>query len=217
MTYSEFIIEKLHDKAVGEPIFITDLAAALAKEFGLEPHKAAAATSVAMKRILDRGLCPNLRLYKKGIYFLTTTTPFGEVEIDDEQLIQRKYLANDEGYETDYNLLYLLGLTTQFPAYRVIATNKAKDCLREDKELGVFVRPAKTKVTQDNKRYLQMLDALTLLDKAPVDAENYYAILHNFVAEFSLRYDKLLALADEYYPKKTIMEIAHVANAGGVL
>lgn len=217
MTYIEFITAQLNNIKIGTPIYTADLAAHLAQEFDMETSKANAATGVAMKRIIDRNDCPQLRFYQKGIYYLTASTPFGEVGIDKEQLIQNKYLAYDTGYETGYTALYRLGLTTQLPAERVIATNKAKECLRSDKNLGIFIRPPKTQITQDNKHYLQMLDALELMEKAPVDTEEPYTLLSDYVAKRDLRYDKLLAIADRYYPKNTVIEIAHIANAGGVL
>ena len=217
MTYIDFITEQLNNVKAGKPIYTADLAILLAKKFDLAPNKANAAVGVAIKRILDRNYCPLLRFYQKGIYYITATTPFGEVGIDKEQLIQTKYLAYDTGYETGYTALYRLGLTTQLPARRVIATNKAKECLRNDTNLGVFIRPPNTKITQDNKHYLQTLDVLELLGKAPVDTEKPYVILYEYVAKNNLRYDKLLAIADRYYPKRTVIEIAHIANAGGAL
>lgn len=217
MTYIEYIAEQLNSFEAGVPIYTADLAVHLAEAFDLELIKATAATGVAIKRILDRNHCPLLRHYQKGIYYMTAATPFGEVGIDKEKLIQNKYLAYDMGYETGYTALYRLGLTTQLPAERVIATNKAKECLRNDKNLGVFIRPPKTEITQDNKQYLQILDVLELLGKAPVDTGNPYILLHDYVEKRDLRYDKLLSIADRYYPRNTIIEIAHIANAGGGL
>lgn len=217
MTYIDFITEQLNSTETGRPIYTAELAALLANAFDLEITKANAATGVAIKRIVDRNYCPRLRFYQKGIYYLTASTPFGEVGIDKEQLIYNKYLADNKGYETGYTALYRFGLTTQLPAERVIATNKAKECLRNDKNLGVYIRPPKTMITQDNRHYLQMLDVLELMDKAPIDAEEPYRLLSDYVTKGDLQYDKLLAFADRYYTKNTIIEIAHIANAGGVL
>ena len=48
------------------------------------------------------------------------------------------------------------------------ATNIAKYCTHLDKKLGVTIRPQKAEITAENKSYLQMFDALELLDKAPL-------------------------------------------------
>lgn len=61
--------------------------------------------------------------------------------------------------------------TSQMPREHVLATNAVRDCMRTDKKLGVVIRPPKAPVTAEKKEYLQILDALDLLEKAPVDEE----------------------------------------------
>ncbi len=214
MTYNDYIIQAVAAVPAGVPVYTADLAEKLMAAYSLEKDKAKAAVSVAMKRIMDNQLCPNLRFYQKGIYYIAVKTAFGETGINKELLIRRKYLHPDNGYETGYGALYKMGLTTQLPGDRVIATNAATECLREDKKLGVFVKPAKTQVTTANKLYLQLLDAVELLDKAPVDGGDPYAILAAHIQNHQLQYDKLLALADRYYNKNTIIQIAHIAATG---
>ena len=103
--------------------------------------------------------------------------------INKELLIQHKYVLPDIGYETGYNLLHRMGLTTQMPTERVFATNKARDCVREDKALGIFVKPPKTEITATNKMYLQFLDAVELMDRAPIDETDPYALLARYIEE----------------------------------
>ena len=171
--------------------------------------------AVAFKRIMDSGAIPLLRFYQKGVYYLTEATPFGEVGIDKERLIADKYLLPDNGYETGAAMLHRLGLTSQLPKERCLATNKAIDCARMDAKLGVLIRPPKTKIDSHNKTYLQLLDVLDLMDKAPVDAPRPYALLANYIQRARLRYDLLLSLADRYYSKRTIIQLAHTASEGG--
>ncbi len=214
MTYTEFICHGLSELQTGQPIYSSDIAAMFAAEYGLAQKEAAAATAVAFKRIMDDEVIPNLRFYQKGIYYLTAVTPFGEVGIDKERLIADKYLLPDIGYETGYTMLHRIGLTSQLPKERWIATNKATDCVRMDHKLGVMVRPPKTTVNKANKAYLQVLDVLDLMDKAPVDAEQPYILLANYIHQSGLKYEILLSLADRYYNKKTILQLAHTAGQG---
>ncbi len=216
MTYTEFICNRLSDFQKGQPIYSGDLAAMLAAEYGLPQKEAAAATAVAFKRIMDDAAIPNLRFYQKGIYYLTAITPFGEVGINKEHLIADKYLLPDTGYETGYTILHRIGLTSQLPRERCIATNKATDCARMDHKLGVLVRPPKTTVNKANKAYLQILDVLDLMDKAPIDAEQPYVLLANYIHQADIKYEILLSLADRYYNKKTILQLAHTAGQGGM-
>lgn len=212
MTYAEFICSGLAGLPTGQPIYSGDIAAKLAVEYGLPQKEATAATAVALKRIMDDEAVPNLRFYKKGIYYLTAVTPFGEVGIDKERLIADKYLLPDIGYETGYAVLHRMGLTSQLPKERCVATNKAADCTRMDHKLGVLVRPPKTTINKENKAYLQVLDVLDLMDKAPVDAEQPYALLADYIHQTGLKYETLLSLADRYYNKKTILQLAHTAG-----
>ena len=61
------------------------------------------------------------------------------------------------------------------------ATNIAKYCTHMDKKLGVTIRPQKAEITTENKSYLQMFDALELLDKAPIDSEHPYSVIASHI------------------------------------
>lgn len=215
MTYIKFVCNAINSFEAGKPIYTYNIAKELAAEYNLSLSQSAGAVSVALKRIMDEGFVPALRFYQKGIYYLTAVTPFGEIKINKEQLIADKYLLPDNGYETGFSTLHRLGLTSQLPVKRCIATNKASDCARVDKKLGIIIRPPKTKITRKNKIYLQFLDALDLIDKAPVDAENPYTILAEYINRNGLKYELLLSLADKHYNKNTVIQLAHTASEGG--
>ena len=215
MTYINFTCELLQQIPPGMPIYIRQIAEKIASRFALEMKDAAAAASVAVKRIMDGNIIPELRFYQKGIYFRTVVTPFGERGIDREKLIADRYLLPDKGYETGLGLLHRMGLTTQMPKKQVIATNVARECARTDKKLNIIIRPPKVAVNAGNRAYLQTLDALELMDKAPVDAEQPYEIIANFIRENNLLYEKLLFFADRYYNRNTVIQLAHTAGEGG--
>jgi len=212
MTYTEYVQNYLERQSPGTPIYTEKIADAVAAEYGIDRKKAAAATAVAIKRIMDKSVLPNLRCYQKGIYYRTAVTPFGETGISREKLIADKYLLPNKGYETGLLLLHHMGLTTQMPAEHLLATNAAKDCVRYDSKLDVSICPPKAQVTAENKAYLQILDALDLLDKAPIDAKNPYEILADHIKQNRLQYETLLYYADRYYNRKTIIRLAHTAS-----
>lgn len=216
MTYIEFVCDRVKQYDIATPIYNNKIAEKLALEFNLSEKEALMATAVAIKRIMDTGIIPELCFYKKGIYYRTEKTFFGNVGINKELLIRDKYINNNTGYETGLFLLYKLGLTTQIPNKRVIVTNAAKECTRNDNNLGVTIKPPKTAINANNKQYLQILDALEIMDKAPVDAEKPYAIIANYISKQKLAYHKLLALANDYYNKNTIMALANTASVGDV-
>lgn len=214
-TYVEFVCEELNKEQIGSPIYTGKIATKTAKAFDLAPKDAAAATAVAFKRILDGKVMPDLRGYQKGIYYRTVTTAFGETGINKEQLIADKYLLPDIGYETGPAILHRMGLTTQMPRERLLATNIAKNGMRSDKKLGVVIRPPKIEVTAGNKAYLQTLDILDMMKRAPVDEKQSYLVVAKHILKCKLRYNVLLTLADRYYNENTVLLLAHTASAAG--
>jgi len=94
-TYTDFVYGTLQKEQVGNPIYTKEIADFVGDAYSLNQKEAAAATAVAMKRIMERALIPALRFYQKGIYYMTASTPFGEVGIDKEKLIAKKYLLPD--------------------------------------------------------------------------------------------------------------------------
>lgn len=214
-TYTAFVCEQFSGIPTGTPVYTGQIAKRIASVYGLSEKAAAAAAAVAVKRVMDSGMVPELRCFQKGIYYRAAMTPFGETGINKERLIADKYLLPDIGYETGLALLHRLGLTSQMPRERILATNVAKDCMRTDKRLGVVIRPPKATVTADNKDYLQTLDALELLEKAPVDEKHPYEIMAGYIQKKGLQYKMLLALADRYYNHHTVLCLAHTANMGG--
>lgn len=214
MTYTEFIQNHLEKIPNGTPVFVRDIAKQLEIQFALKEKEAKAATTVAMKRMYDKKTIPGLRFYQKGIYYFAAQTIFGETGINKEQLIAAKYLLPDIGYETGPAFMQKLGLTTLLPRERQYATNKAKDGIRKDTALGIIIKPGKTTITAGNKMYLQLLDILNALDETPIDIDNPYKALDGFMKKHHLEYSYLLKLADQFYGKKTIIEIARMASKG---
>ena len=215
MTYVNFIEKYLQKMNIGIPIYIKSISKEASLFYGIPEGKASAAISVAFKRIIDGNKVPNLRMYQKGIYYKTKVTPFGETGIDVGKLIEKKYIFPDIGYETGLSALYRIGLTSQIPNEISISTNVAKEFSRIDERLGVVLKQPKTTINGKNKYYLQILDILDCIDKAPVDAIEPYKIIANHINDRKLQYSELLAYADRYYNKKTIIELAHTASIGG--
>lgn len=212
--YIDFVYEIMVRQEIGKPIYISRISECMVDVYQIPLKKAAGAASVACKRIMDNGLIPELRFYQKGVYYRAVSTPFGETGIDKEQMIADKYLINDTGYETGLTVLHRMGLTSQMPRERVVASNRASDCARLDAKLGIVVRPPKVEINAENKQYLMLLDVLDILADAPVDVPDPYAVIGGYIERLELEYQKLLALANNYYNRNTIMQLAHVAGGG---
>ncbi|MBQ9227591.1 MAG: hypothetical protein IJ168_02065 [Eubacterium sp.] len=213
-TYIEYLGELIRNYKYCVPIYSKKLTADFALHYDISRQQAAGAVSVALKRIIERGLIPNLRLHKKGVYYLTQITPFGELSIDKHRLVYDKYISHDNGYVSGLSLLHQMGLTSQMPNNELIVSNVAGSAARKDIELDVVVKPPKTQVTKDNKVYLQTLDALELLNKAPIDVDNPFYIIGKYIDDRGLDYRHLLMFANNMYNKNTVLNIAKVAGEG---
>jgi hypothetical protein len=210
----EIVRNTIKGYAAREPILTVDIARNLAKARKMSEKQARAAVAVCMQRIIQKKEIANLHFYKNGVYYLAKQTVFGTTKIDNEKLIELKYLMEDNGYETGPLFLNKIGLTTLMPNMRYIATNIAKENTRVDRDLNIVLKKPRTQINRENKRYLQFLDVLDYMEKAPLDAKNPLAILVGFVQEYKLKYDKILALANRYYSERVIIKIADVAEEG---
>ena len=208
-----YVCEYIKDHAIGEPIYKSRLAEQLQSDFGINKKDSKVIATVAFDKIMDTGRISNLRLYRKGIYYRTESTSFGELGVNKEQLIADKYLVPDIGYETGFTILHRMGLTTQMPVKRSIVSNAVTAyCL--DRELDVEVYPPRERITAANKLYFQLLDALNLMEQAPIDAIQPYVIIANHIVENQLQYDKLLAYSEHYYGKATSLKLALAVRQG---
>jgi len=214
-TYTQYVQSVISEFKTGDPILIRALGKKIATEYSLDEKKACAAAAVAIKRILDLRMIPDLRRFGKGVYFLTKQTVFGEVGINKEKLIELKYLAGGNGYETGAGMMHKIGLTSLMPAERVFISNKAQGRTKKDEILGITVRAPKITVNKNNMSYLQFLDLLSIYDEVPVDADDPFAILGRFIHKRNLDYGTLLHFADHHYNGDTIIRIAHVAGREG--
>lgn len=217
MAYTDFIIEQLSGQTPGQPILFRSIVEKVKERYQMSDEKAKAATAVAIQRIQGKDTGLKLRTYQKGIYYLTEKTPFGEVGIDKDQLTALKYLFADKGYESGLSYLHRIGVTTQIPRVKELVTNCATSGRRYDAKLDVYIHPPKEKITADNLLYLQILDAMETMEKAPVDAENPYRILADQISRNHLHYQKLLALVGSYYSQKTLIQLTRTAQEGGTV
>ena len=214
MNRMQFLKEEVGRYAYGEPIQVAWLQVEVRKKFALPPEHEARATAVCMKRLMDTGCVEGLRRYEKGIYYRAEPTPFGESHVDRNRLIALKYTDQHQGYEGGLSALHQVGLTSQMPNERVIVTNKAKAGTRQDRKLNITIRKPATRITADNIQYLQLLDMLDGLDRAPVDAEQPVRILKAYVAKHKLRWETLLAIAGRHYGTRTIGWVVRLTKEG---
>lgn len=157
---------------------------------------------------------PEFIRYQKGIYYKTTSTPFGKAEINYTELVKRVYLFDTNevfGYETGPSFMNKIGLTTQVPAHTYIATERARSTITLGKDRLVLLKPV-VKVTKDNYHYLQFLDLLDNRMNINIEAANRLDILRNYIDTYRLDFEKLLSYAKYYKNNKMFIGIAELAQ-----
>ena len=168
--------------------------------------------NVNMKRLEEAGLLVRLQ---KGVYARKFNTLFGAY-ISGKEVVIAKLLTKEGdqlyGYETGLSLLNRLGLVSQMPKVRLIASNRYRRNI--PKGLAVRVQKPVTPVNNENAAYLQLLDAIRDMDKAPVDADDPARILRAFAAGNKLDINRVLIYARDYYPKDVLGKAVDVLLGG---
>jgi hypothetical protein len=210
--YATFITHLIENFPVGTPIFNEEVTTVVVNEFHMDLDRARKLVNTNMNR-LNGELVEN---YSKGIYYKPRVTAFGKSPLNPTQLIVKKYIKSNDtvyGYETGASLLQQLGLTTQIPKYQYIATNVAQHVGNKiDRNLKVVLRKPKLKVTPDNFKYLQFLDALENKDHTIIDAAKPFQTLNNFIEKNHLDFRKLASIAKSHYSVEVCFRILDLAG-----
>lgn len=210
--YGQYITDIIHRLPTGVPIYTKNIAEALAEQFKIDLGKAKGLVNVNLKRIVDVN---NLERFQKGVYYKAKVTPFGKTRLNPALLARDIYIYNNGriiGYETGASFLNKIGLTTQIAKYKYYATNVFKqNGSRVEKKLNVVIRRPPLAITEENYRYLQLLDAIENKDKVPIDALHPENIIRDYIKNNNLDFEKLVAFASKYYRKETLLRIGEIA------
>lgn len=191
------------------PIFTQEIYESVLKEF---PTAKKNMVNEYVTRYAEKH--PDFVRYKKGIYYKSKQTPFGVCGIDMTELIRKTYLYDGKkviGYETGPSYMNKIGLTTQMPKFTFIATeNNRLNAAGEDD--GVYLIAPVMNVTENNFRYLQLLDMLDNRFKVKIENENPYMIYRSYIERYGLDYERLLNYARLYKNNRIYREIAQTAR-----
>jgi len=181
----------------------------LVREFNIDITQAKKIANVNLKRIADH---QDLERFQKGIYYKAQLTLFGKTKLNPISVAIRTYVVNPNneiiGYETGPSFLNKIGLTTQIAKNKYFATNLyQRNGSRVDKNLNVVIRKPPIKVTTDNYKYLQLLDAIENKDNTVIDAINPEKVIFNYIKKSNLDFMKLIVLASKYYKKEVLLQM----------
>lgn len=210
--YREILLRYLDEQEPDQPILTADAARCVAKKTGLPITDVKKAVNVNMARLEKSGRIVRI---EKGVYCHRIKTAFGYYTPDRETLFCRQLLrAGDEviGYETGLSLLNRVGLVSQMPKCRCIATNLYSK--RVPDGIRIEIKKPAVRIDSANYRYLQILDAIRETENAPVDTVNPEMLIRKTVESLQLDPQQLILIARKYYRQKTLLKTIDIMLGG---
>jgi hypothetical protein len=119
----------------------------------------------ALNRMVASGKIAKL---SKGKYYKPETTPFGNLQPDQSQVVKDLLEENGKtiGYLTGYSIYNSLGLTTQLSNTIQIGKNVVRPAFKRGQYTISFIKQNNI-ITKENIPLLQILDAIRYIKKIP--------------------------------------------------
>lgn len=170
--------------------------------------------SVKLGRMVTEGL---LRKIGKGRFYRPRQSIFGELPPMEAEIV-KDLLEKDGkriGYITGYSVWNQMGLTTQISGIIQIGTNTTKRNLKRGLYKVRFIKQP-NQITDDNIKYLMVLDAISHIGKIPDttipdSVERLAMIIKKFKKE---EVEKMISLAAAYPARLRALFGAMLENMG---
>ena len=191
-----------------EPIFIEEILDAI-KEYSR------AYTFRQIKKMEEDG---TIVRFTQGVYYLPTETEFGRSSISIHQILNRKYLNdNDEifGVYSGLILQNMFGVTTQVPNVLEIVTNKETTRCRKIMIKGreFILRKSRIKITKENASSYMILQLFSEIKDAHYMDERGIRTIRSYMKKTNVTKNDLFELAN-VFPARTmiILMVSGVLN-----
>lgn len=210
--YRNLLIQYIEKQKPDQPILSTQITQYIADRTELNESDVKKAVNVNMSRLEKNGYVIRL---EKGIYYRKIKTAFGYYTPNKESLFCKQLLYDNDaiiGYETGLSALNRIGLMSQMPNRKCIATNLYTK--RVPVGVQVEIRKPTVNVNSLNYRYLQILDVIRDLDKAPIDAVRPAKLLQETAMMLGLDIDMLILMARKHYSYKTLSRTIDIMLEG---
>ena len=212
-TYYKRHMTEYLDTLPQEAPITTDMVTAYMVERTGEPEdKVRKTVNVNLARLEREGVVSRIA---RGVYCKRVKTPFGDY-VPSKETIYGRWLVLDGdrviGYETGLSLMNQIGLVSQMPRKKWIATNNYT--LPVPKDVDIEIQKPRAAVTNENYKYLQILDMIDSMGEAPVDAAAPEEIIREKTESAGLLPDRLILYARKFYPTKTLERTVDVILGG---
>lgn len=215
MNCYNMVLEYINTQNRGIPIFIEEIKDYIIQFYNKnDKEKVFNNVKAILNRMNKEGI---IETAYKGIYYIPVENIFGKMLLGNRQIIQYKYImdknGNIKGYITGAKLFNAAHLTTQVPNIIDIATNECKNFNKyENKNLNVIIRKPKTKVNNENYKYLQLFDLIENKDNIDIEVENPNEIIYNFITKNELDFEKIIKYAMDTKSRNIINKILVLAR-----
>ena len=184
-----------------EPIFIEEILDAF-KEYSR------AYTFRQIKKMEEDG---TIVRFTQGVYYLPTETEFGRSSISIHQILNRKYLNdNDEifGVYSGLILQNMFGVTTQVPNVLEIVTNKETTRCRKIMIKGreFILRKSRIKITKENASSYMILQLFSEIKDADYMDERGIRTIRSYMKKTNVTKNDLFELAN-VFPARTMKNL----------
>ena len=184
-----------------EPIFIEEILDAI-KEYSR------AYTFRQIKKMEEDG---TIVRFTQGVYYLPTETEFGRSSISIHQILNRKYLNdNDEifGVYSGLILQNMFGVTTQVPNVLEIVTNKETTRCRKIHIRGreFILRKSRIKITKENASSYMILQLFSEIKDADYMDERGIRTIRSYMKKTNVTKNDLFELAN-VFPARTMKNL----------
>lgn len=208
MKIANIVKERIADYEVTEPILVEEIVK------DIEEHKDA--VYVALNRMAAEGIISS---HAKGIYYKPKKTRFGNIGVNKNKLIEKKYLKKDKkvaGYVTGPKIWNEWGLTTQMSNRIWIAQNVRQK--KMDHDLNVLVIRAQGDIKENNIKALQFLDVIDQIAHIQdTDKETAAVKLIEIFRKKLQIYDRIAALEEvKNYKKKVKVLFGLIAESADI-
>lgn len=214
MNYNKIVCEYINKCNLDEPLFLEEI-----KQYVINNYKTDEVNILKNINVIINRMCKkaNLKQFYKGIYYKPIKNIFGEMPLDKNKVIIKKYIkdenGNIKGYITGAKLFNQLGLTTQVPNFINIVTNECKNYNEyKNEKLGVIIRQPKININNDNYKYLQLFDIINNKDQVNIEVDNEDEIIYNFIVRNKLDFEKIIKYARETKNKKILEKLYILAR-----
>jgi len=163
-----------------------------------------------MKRLVDKG---ELGRYNAGVYYIPKkSTLLNKSYFDGNKAVKAKYIISDNrifGYFTGMTFANQIGVTTQVPVQKEIATNIETTAGRivSMADKVIRIKKPRTVVTNENWQVLQLLDLINESDKwSEISTEDEMQIMEKYIRDKNLN-KEIMIQCIKYYPDRVAKKL----------